>query len=176
MDVVKRLPLSLAAAVLLTLVGLAGLARGAVPLGSADAVAGSEHGSSHDGGQPLVVSGAYVREPANGVSAAAYFTIYNTSDTPDTLRTVQSGAGADTTLHTDASGTMQDTSSLSIPAHGSVSLSPGKGHVMITKLYGPLKAGQSVNLQLSFDKSGQLLVTAPVIGVTAPTPTAVAPR
>jgi copper(I)-binding protein len=176
MDVVKRLPLSLVAAVLLALVGVAGLARGAVPQSSAGADSHSGHDSGYGGGQGLVVSGAYVREPANGVSAAAYFTIYNTSDSPDTLRTVQSGAGADTTLHTDASGTMQDTSALSIPAHGSVSLSPGKGHVMITKLYGPLKAGQSVNLQLSFDKSGQLLVTAPVIGVTAPAPTAVAPR
>ncbi|MDQ1742946.1 MAG: Copper chaperone PCu(A)C, partial [Pseudonocardiales bacterium] len=62
------------------------------------------------------------------------------------------------------------------PAGGSVSLAPGKGHVMITKLYGPLKAGQSVNLQLSFDKAGQVLVTAPVIAVTAPAPTAEAPR
>src|ERR1700709_1147425 len=106
MDVVKRLPLSLVAAVLLTLVGLAGLARGAVPLESA----GADTGTGPGGGQPLVVSGAYVREPANGVSAAADFTIYNTSDSPDTLRTVQSGAGADTSLHTDASGTMQDTS------------------------------------------------------------------
>ena len=42
---------------------------------------------------------------------------------------------------------------------------------MIEKLYGPIKAGQSVNLQLTFAHAGQLLVTAPVIGVTAPAPT-----
>jgi copper(I)-binding protein len=171
MDTVKRLPLSLLAAALLTVLGLAGLVRGAVPQSSAAATS-----TGQDSGAPIVVSGAYVREPANGVSAAAYFTIYNTSDSPDALRTVQSGAGADTSLHTDGSGAMQHTAELSIPAHGSLSLTPGKGHVMITKLYGPLKAGQSVNLQLSFDKAGQVLVTAPVIGVTAPAPTAAAPR
>ena len=47
---------------------------------------------------------------------------------------------------------------------------------MIEKLYGPLKAGQSVNLQLTFAKAGQLLLTVPVIGVGAPAPTAAAPR
>lgn len=171
MAVVKRLPVSLVAAVLLTVAGLAGLVRGAVPQSSV-AFTGAGAGA----GEPIVVSGAYVREPANGVSAAAYLTLYNTGDTADALRTVQSGAGADTSLHGDPSGAMQHTAELSIPAHGSVTLSPGKGHIMITKLYGPLKAGQSVNLQLTFDNSGQLLVTAPVIAVTAPAPTAEAPR
>lgn len=170
MVVVKRLPLTLVAAVLLMLVGLAGLLRGAVPLPAAGA-AGSSAGSA-----PIVVSGAYVREPANGVSAAAYFTIYNNADSPDVLRTVQSGAGGQTSLHIEHDGSMHTVSAgLSIPAHGSVVLSPGKGHLMIEKLYGPLKAGQSVNFELNFDGAGRLLVTAPVIAVTAPAPTA-APR
>jgi copper(I)-binding protein len=173
MVVMKRLPLSLVAAVLLTLVGLAGLLRGAVPQQAAGSPA--PHNSAVSG-EPMVVSGAYVREPANGVSAAAYFTITNNTDTPDVLRTVESGAGAETSLHTEQGGSMQANSGgLSIPAHGSVVLSPGKGHVMIERLYGPLKAGQSVNFELEFDKNGRLLVTAPVIGVTAPAPTA-APR
>jgi copper(I)-binding protein len=122
-----------------------------------------------------VVSGAYVREPANGVNAAAYFTIYNTTGTPDVLTAISSGAGAQTSLHTESSGGMQHSTGLSIPAHGSATLSPGKGHVMIEKLYGPLKPGQSVNFQLTFAKSGQLLLTAPVIAVAAPAPTAEAP-
>ena len=33
-----------------------------------------------------------------------------------------------------------------------------------------------MNLQLTFAQAGQMLVTAPVIGVTAPAPTAGAPR
>nr|MDQ2959297.1 copper chaperone PCu(A)C [Actinomycetota bacterium] len=139
----NRPPLSLVAAAVVVLVGLAGLVRGALPQPMAPSSMPAAQG------EPIVVAGAYVREPANGINAAAYFTIYNTSDTADVLETVASGAGAQTTLHTeDASGAMQATSGgLTIPAHGSYSLSPGKGHVVIEKLYGPLKAGQSVNLQ-----------------------------
>jgi copper(I)-binding protein len=169
MYAVKRLPLPLVAAVLLTVAGLAGLVRGASPQ-----AAGSDAAPAVAQG-PIVVSGAYVREPANGINAAAYFTLYNTTGAPDVLTTVQSGAGAQTSLHIESSGAMQHSAGLSIPARGSVALAPGKGHVMIEKLYGPLKPGQSVNFQLTFAKAGQLLLTAPVIAVTAPAPIAVAP-
>ncbi|MDQ1740863.1 MAG: periplasmic copper chaperone [Pseudonocardiales bacterium] len=169
MYAVKRLPLPLVAAVLLTLAGLAGLVRGVSPQ-----AAGSDAAAALPQ-EPIVVSGAYVREPANGINAAAYFTIYNTTGVPDVLTTVQSGAGAQTSLHIESSGAMHNSAGLSIPARGSATLSPGKGHIMIEKLYGPLKPGQSVNFQLTFAKAGQLLLTAPVIAVTAPAPTAVAP-
>jgi len=165
MHAVSRPPLSLLAAAVVVLVGLAGLVRGAVPQSVASPA------SSSDAPTGLVVGGAYVREPANGVTAAAYFTVYNPTGTADQLLSVTSGAGGQTSLHTEAAdGSMQTMTGLAIPAHGSLSLTPGKGHVMIEKLYGPLKAGQSVNLQLTFAHAGQLLVTAPVIGVTAPAP------
>lgn len=169
MPAVTRPPLSLLAAALVLLVGLAGLVRGAVP----QSAGGASAGSSTVDGTSLVVTGMYVREPANGVSAAAYLTVYNPTGTADQLLSVTSGAGAQTSLHTeDADGSMQTMTGLTVPAHGSLALTPGKGHVMIEKLYGPIKAGQSVNLQLSFAHAGQLLVTAPVIGVTAPAPSA----
>jgi periplasmic copper chaperone A len=171
MYAVKRLSLPLIAAVLLTLAGVAGLVRGSGPQ-----AASSDSAAVAGPSGPIVVSGAYVREPANELNAAAYFTIYNTTGTPDELTTVDSGAGAQTTLHSESSGVMQHSAGLSIPAHGSVTLSPGKGHVMIEKLYGPLKPGQSVNFRLTFAKAGQLLLTVPVIAVTAPAPTAEAPR
>ncbi|MEO9240490.1 MAG: copper chaperone PCu(A)C [Jatrophihabitantaceae bacterium] len=170
----RRPPLSLLAAALVVLLGLAGLIRGALPQSSAGAA--SQPGTSN---ADVVVGGAYVREPANGINAAAYFTVYNTTDKADTLVSVTSGAGAQTSLHTDsADGSMQDAPAggLTIPAHGSLSLTPGKGHAMIEKLYGTLKAGQSVNLQFTFGVAGQVLVTAPVIGVSAPAPTAGAPK
>lgn len=168
MGAVKRVPLPLIAAVLLTVAGVAGLVRGAEPQAAA-----SNGGPATGSKDPIVASGAYVREPANGINAAAYFTVYNTTDAPDVLTSVESGAGEQTTLHTEG---MRPSAGLSIPAHGSLALSPGKGHVMIDKLYGPLKPGQSVNFQLTFAKAGQLLLTARVIAVTAPAPTAEAPR
>ncbi len=163
--------MSLIAAAIVVAAGVAGLVRGAMP----QTVAGASAPASQP--NPIVISGAYVREPANGINAAAYFTVYNLSDTADTLETVASGAGAQTTLHTsDAGGGMQPSGGLTIPAHGSYSLTPSKGHVMIEKLYGPLKAGQSVNLQLTFARAGEVLVTAPVIGVTEALPTPGVPK
>jgi hypothetical protein len=159
-------------AVLAVVVGMAGLVRGSIP----QTVAASSSSSSA-GGDPIVVGGAYVRQPANDINAAAYFTVYNTTATPDTLVSVSSGAGAQAGLHTDEGGQMTALASgLAIPAHGSVTLQPGKVHVMIEKLYGPIQAGQTVNLQLTFANAGEVLVTAPVIAITAPAPTASTPR
>jgi hypothetical protein len=39
-------------------------------------------------------------------------------------------------------------------------------------LYGTLKPGQTVNLQFTFAHAGEILVTAPVIAILAPAPTA----
>lgn len=161
----SRPSVSYFAAAAVVLAGLAGLIRGAVPQAATPSAPASTSPS-------IVVAGAYVRQPANGVNAAAYFTVYNTGDQADQLVTVDSGAGAQTTLHLEAaSGSMTlNAGGLSIPAHGSAALAPGKGHAMIEKLYGPVLAGQTVNLELTFAHAGQVLVTAPVIGVTAPAP------
>ncbi len=73
------------AAVVVTVAGVAGLARGAAPQSVA---AGGTSGSP-----PIVVTGAYVRQPASPDVAAAYFTVYNTTDVADTLVSAASGAG-----------------------------------------------------------------------------------
>jgi periplasmic copper chaperone A len=168
---VIRPPLSLLAAGLAVLVGMAGLVRGSIPQSTAANPASSAAAA-------IVVSGAYLREPANGINAAAYFTVFNTSATPDVLTTISTGAGAVAGLHGyDSDGSMTALASgLTIPAKGSVTLTPGKVHVMIEKLYGPLKPGQTVNLQLTFARAGDILVTAPVIAITAPAPTAATPK
>jgi copper(I)-binding protein len=169
---VTRPPLTFFLAAVAILVGMAGLVRGSLPQSVP-----STASSSTAGADPIVVGGAYVREPANDVNAAAYFTVYNTTGTPDELVSVSTGAGAEASLHSYTSdGAMTAMSGLTIPANGSVALSPGKGHVMIEKLYGPLKPGQTVNLQLSFAKAGEVLVTAPVIAIAAPAPTAEGPK
>ncbi len=167
MQAVTRPPPTLLAAAAVALVGFGGLVRGALPQ-----TAPSTSGTVSQGA-PIVVSGAYVREPANGINAAAYFTIYNTTGVADSLVSVASGAGSQNSLHTDdGSGMQMNSGGVTIPAHGSYGLLPGKGHVMIEKLYGPLKAGQSVNLELTFAHAGEVLVTAPVIGIIAPAPSA----
>ena len=181
MQAVSRRPsLSVLAAVVVLVAGLVGVVRGALPQSNAASTGSPVGGASGtsmagmDGMSPdmaIVVNGAYIRQPANGVNAAAYFTVFNTAATPDTLLSVASGAGAQTTVHTEAAGGMQPSGGgLVVPAHGSLALTPGKGHVMIEQLYGPLLAGQTVNIELTFAQAGVVIVTARVIGTTAPTP------
>ncbi len=163
-----RPSLPVLAAGLVAVVGLAGLIRGAVP--QAAAGAGGLGGAASD---PIVVSGAYVREPASPDVAAAYFTVYNTTGADDTLTSVITGAGQDAVLHDDVNGGMTVTpGGLRIPAHSSVTLSPGRGHVMIEHLVGTLKPGEIVDLELQFAKAGPVVVQAPVIAINAPAPTA----
>ena len=161
----KRLSASAFVAAAVAVVGFAGLIRGAVP----QAVSGGLGGAATD---PIVVSGAYVREPASPDVAAAYFTVYNTMGTDDTLISVASGAGESAAVMTeDASGGMQESAAgLRIPAHSSVTLKPGKGHVMIEHLVGTLRPGQYVNLELDFANAGPVNVSAPVIAINAEPP------
>jgi periplasmic copper chaperone A len=165
----KRPPVIVVVAGAVAVVGLAGLIRGAVPL----AAAGGGGTVSVPSAAPIVVTNAYVREPASPDVAAAYFTISNTTDTDDTLIGVDSGAGKTTALHNGSMAEM--TGGLRIPAHSSVTLSPGDGHVMIQDLLGPLKPGQTVNLQLTFAHNIPLIVQAPVISINAPAPGASPP-
>jgi copper(I)-binding protein len=148
---------------LVAAVGAAGLIRAAVPMGTA--------GDTTDS-QAIVVTNAYVREPAPPTdAAAAYFTVYNTTSQADRLRAVTSGAGATSVLHTIVDGKMTAAAQGAvIPAHGSLVLSTGKGHVMIEQLFGKLLPGQNVNLELVFVKAGPIDIIAPVIALGAPAP------
>ncbi|MCW2598104.1 MAG: periplasmic copper chaperone [Pseudonocardiales bacterium] len=150
---------------LVVALGAAGLIRGAMPQSAASGPAPSP-GS-------VVVTGAYVRAPVPPTqSAAAYFVVYNTTAHDDRLQRVVTGAGATAVLHTEVNGQMTATGSgVVIPAHGSLVLSTGNGHVMIEHLFGPLTAGQDVNIELDFQIAGPINVTAPVIAVGAPAPT-----
>jgi periplasmic copper chaperone A len=151
---------ALAGGLVVAAVGTLGLVRGAQPVATS---------APAPTGPPIVVSGAYVRAPAPPTdSAAAYFTVSNTTDTADRLVSVDSGAGETTVLHT--AGMTAETDGAVIPAHGKLVLSTGKGHVMIEQLFGTLKPGQNVNLALTFERAGEIEVSAPVVALGAPVP------
>lgn len=171
-------PAYVAAAVAL-LLGVAGLVWGAFSSDTPAAVASADPGPV-DGVRigDITVSGAYVRQPASPGVVAAYLTITNGGKEPDTLVAVASGAAASTTLHDvpgavsgSTSGEHQPTGPLTIAPGQTIALSPGRGHIMLEKLTGPLKVGDQVSLVLTFQRSGQLLVEAPVIAISAPAPT-----
>jgi copper(I)-binding protein len=165
-----RLPWPAAgASAVLVVVGVIGLIRGAVPQGVAS-------GGATSGSAPIVVSGAYVRPPVPPTDvAAAYFTVYNTTAKDDMLTSVSTGAGASAVLHTEVNGVMSAVSGgVVVPAHGSLVLSTGTGHVMISQLFGTLRPGQTVNLLLNFANAGEVTVVAPVIALGAAAPTGAA--
>ena len=168
-----RLPWpAVASGVVVAALGAAGLIRGAVPQSLA-----SDSGSPSTAG-PIVVTNAYVRPPVPPTkTAAAYFTVYNTTSRPDRLLDVQTGAGATAVLHTiDARGNMiAAPAGVGIPAHGSLVLSTGKGHVMIGQLFGTLLPGQTVDLELDFQNAGPINVVAKVIALGAPAPGGASP-
>ena len=158
---------AVAGGVVIAAVGAAGLIRGAVP----QSVAAGPSASSSAG--PIVVTNAYVRPPVPpNKTAAAYFTVYNTTGLADRLLDVISGAGATSVLHTyNSKGQMVvQPNGVVVPAHGSLVLSTGRGHVMIGQLFGTLRPGQSVNLELDFQNAGSINVVATVIAVGAPAP------
>ncbi len=57
---------------------------------------------------------------------------------------------------------MQKIDRLEIPAGGSVELKPGSYHIMLIGLTQPLEAGQKIEITLTFEKAGDVKVTAEV--------------
>lgn len=156
-------PAGVAGSIVLAL-GAAGLIRGAIPQTVAS--------TGSTGSEPIVVANAYIRPPVPPTQlAAAYFTIYNTTAQDDQLLAISTGAGADAVLHKVVNGVMSAVSgSVVIPAHGNLVLSAGAGHVMISNLFGPLTAGQTVDIELTFANAGLITVSAPVIPFSQPAP------
>jgi len=122
----------------------------------------------------LTVYDAYIRQPASPDVAAAYLTVRNDGSTPDRLSSAYCGAATTTSVHADSAamqpGQEAKSTPLVVPADSTVSLTPAKGHIMLDKLTGTLKAGDTVSLLLRFDKAGQVLLDVPVISITAPAP------
>lgn len=160
---------AVAGAVLVAALGGTGLVLGQTSPSTASTASGP--------GQVSVV-GAYVRAPVPPTKlAAGYFTVYNSTSAPDRLLSVQTGAGASAVLHVvNAGGGMaaMTHTGIDIPAHGRFTLTTGQSHLMIGQLFGPVVAGQNVDISVQFRKAGTVTVVAPVIAVGAPVPASAA--
>ena len=177
-----RLPAGFLAAAVAVVLGIGGLVVGARDsagqgAGGSGAAAPSSAPAPPVNGTtvgPLTVYDAYIRQPASPDVAAAYLSVRNDGDTPDRLSSAYCGAAGTTSVHADSAdmkpGQTATSTPLAVPARATVRLSPAKGHIMLDKLTGPLKAGDTVSLLLRFDKAGQVLLDVPVISITAPAP------
>jgi periplasmic copper chaperone A len=115
----------------------------------------------------ITATGAYVAAAPPGVTTlAAYLTLTNTTPAPVTLTGARTNAAPMTMLMQDARDaagrrTMKNVTRLTISAGGSLRLTPGHGHLMLMDAR-PLKAGQTVNLVLSYASGATQTLTLPV--------------
>ena len=122
----------------------------------------------------ITVTDAWARSSSATASAgAAYATITNAGSAADALIGASSPAAATVELHEtvvmgspDASGGgmigMQPVARVEIPAGGSLQLKPGSYHVMLIGLVKDLKAGDTIDLTLKFERAGAISVKAQV--------------
>ena len=99
-------------------------------------------------------------------TAAVYFSVMNMGKTDDTLLRITTASATSATLHEMRNENdvmkMRPLDSLSIPAGSTVELKPASLHIMLTGLNSPLKTGEVIALQLTFEKSGIITIEVPV--------------
>jgi periplasmic copper chaperone A len=140
-------------------------------------VAGSVLVGCSSSSASIVVSDPWARASSAMASAgAAYMKIENTGSAADALLGASSPAATTVEVHEtvamgspapDASGDggmmgMQPVKRLEIPAGGTVELKPGSYHIMLIGLKQDLKVGDSIEITLTFEKVGEIKVTATV--------------
>lgn len=111
----------------------------------------------------ITATHAWIRLLPGDLPAGGYVTLNNSDTAAATLVGVHSTAYASAMLHqstqqADGMSHMAMIDHLTIPAHGSVSLSPSSYHVMLEHAPHPLKVGDSVGITLSFADGSQLPV------------------
>ncbi|GHB25506.1 hypothetical protein GCM10010377_14400 [Streptomyces viridiviolaceus] len=125
---------------------------------------GSED-SGPDAGADLSVGSAYMPQPVSDSMAAGFLTVTNDGDAEDELTSVTSDAGQ-VSMHETADGTMKETDSLPVPAHGRLVLESGGNHLMFEKLKHRPKQGETVSVELHFAHSDPVTVEIPVKAAT----------
>ena len=133
--------------------------------------------SSSGGTAEVAITDAWARPSSAMASAgAAYMTIQNNGTATDALVGASSPAATTVEVHETvvmgspapgASGDggmmgMQPVERLEIPAGGSVQLKPGSYHIMLIGLKQDLKAGDTIEITLTFEKAGELPLSVPV--------------
>lgn len=128
----------------------------------------------------LAHEGIHVADPyarvtgETAVSGAVFFVIENHGPNPDRLLSAKSDAAELVELHThsqDANGVMSMgviEGGIEVPGNSSHALERGGDHVMLMGLVRPLKDGDVINLTLTFENEGDVVVEVPVDNARKP--------
>jgi copper(I)-binding protein len=118
------------------------------------------------GPKSIQVTDAWARPATAGEIDGAFFTITNQTNDADTLLSVSTDAARMAEIHETMlvgdTMTMQPVASVPVPAKSTVEFKSGGLHVMLVNLTNELKAGDSFNLTLNFDRSGPISVKVTV--------------
>lgn len=118
--------------------------------------------------EPAVeVSDAWARAtPPGAVNGAVFFTLRNRGPDEDRLRKATSPVSKVAELHTHVMdggvARMRQLPEIAVPAGGSTVLKPGGLHIMLIGLQQPLRDGETIDLVLHFDKTGERTLRVPV--------------
>jgi copper(I)-binding protein len=114
--------------------------------------------------------------PPNAPAGGGYVTITNTGSEPDRLVAASAAIAGRTEIHEMSmeGGVMKMrplADGIAIGPGETVALKPGGFHIMMMKLSGPIKTGESLPITLSFEKAGDVtleFVAAPIGSKTPP--------
>jgi len=120
------------------------------------------------GVESIKVSDPWVRAvpPVSSVTAV-YMVIENTGDEDDKLTGVKTAASKYSDIHTTTIdehnvASMLKVEYLPLPSGEIMELKPGGSHIMLRDLYDSVKAGEKVEIDLVFEKSGTIRIEAEV--------------
>jgi len=118
-------------------------------------------------GEPDIQLGnAWARPTRGDAPAAVYVAINNKGEADDRLTGAFTDHAAMAMVHqselADGVATMRMAGEINIPAGSRIEMVPGGTHVMLEGLRAPLKTGDSFELVLKFQKSGDRKVTVDV--------------
>ena len=115
----------------------------------------------------LTLTNGYIPQPAAPGFAAAYLTVTNSGSLADSILRVSTNVTSDVTAMQETStatvGTTTDLSEPTIPAHGSIKLTPGHGVLMLQNPDRHLKSGDKVRLTVTFAHAGMVTLNIPVV-------------
>ena len=114
----------------------------------------------------LTIDNTFTRATVPGQKNAGGFLSIANKGADDKLISATSNVASEVQIHEmKMDGNvmqMRQINGLAVPAKGKVELKPGGYHLMLMGLKSPLKAGDTINVQLKFEKAGAVNVKLPV--------------
>ncbi|KIF75446.1 copper chaperone [Streptomyces sp. 150FB] len=129
---------------------------------TSDSGSAASAASTAPGGIPkLQVTGAFMPQPV-GDLAAGFLVVTNKGGGADRLTSVTSDISDNISIHKTENQRMEEVTSFPVPAGGTLDLERGGNHIMFMSIKKQPKKGQTIDVELHFEKSGPVKVELPV--------------